>query len=192
MTKNLDIQTVADLVEDATRHNSTPWRCVSSSDGGFYGVVDRNGSVVAGSPSVSALIAQAPTFIPALLSRLEQAEQAVERKQEALDTVARIVETQCEAVALATDSQDLIGEEGDGDWDAVWGRLSELADAKRTAERAVARVREALSEVQTRGENIRAKGNNGSIYQQERAARGEGYLEATRLAFRALDGDGRG
>lgn len=59
----------------------------------------------------------------------------------------------------------------------------------RKTEQQVARVQEALSEVQTRGEKIRAKGNNGSIYQQERAARGEGYLEATRLAFRALDGE---
>lgn len=71
-------------------------------------------------------------------------------------------------------------------------QAEELLDRLEQAEQAVQRVREVLSEVQTRGEKIRAKGNNGSIYQQERAARGEGYLEATRLAFRALDGDTRG
>lgn len=107
---------------------------------------------------------------PELAARLEQAEQAVERKQEALDTVARIVETQCEAVVLATDSQDLIGGDGDGDWDAVWGRLSELADAKRTAEQAVERV---LALLPTRPYPVRQR-----------------YVSACDL-YRALDGDPR-
>lgn len=72
---DLDAQEVRDLVEDATRHHGAPWKRVHTSDGGFYGVTDRNGSVIAGSPAVTALIAQAPTLIPELLDRLEQAEQ---------------------------------------------------------------------------------------------------------------------
>lgn len=73
---------------------------------------------------------------------LEQDEQAVDRKQRALDTLARIIEMQQDAVILATDSQDLIGEDGDGDWDAVWDRVRELGEGKRNAEQAVQRVRE--------------------------------------------------
>lgn len=56
------------------------------------------------------------------------------------------------------------------------------------AEAQVARVRTALTEVQGRGERISTMNNSGSIRSQERAARGNGYLEATRLAFCALDG----
>lgn len=79
-------------------------------------------------------------------NKLAQAEQAVERKQQALNTVARIVETQCEAVVLATDSKDLIGEDLDGDWDAVWDRLSDLADQKRDVVQAVGRVLKMLQD----------------------------------------------
>lgn len=148
----MDTQEIRDLVEDTTRHHGAPWKRVVSSDGSFYGVTDRNGAVVAGSPAVTALIAQAPTLIPELLDRLEQAE--LERDE--------------------------------------WrGKFDEAETARIYSDAQVDRVREVLSEVQTRGESIRAKGNNGSIYHQERAARGEGYLEATRLAFRALDGDTR-
>lgn len=57
------------------------------------------------------------------------------------------------------------------------------------AEASVARAREALGEVQGRGERISKMENTGSVRSQERAARGNGYLEATRLAFRALDGE---
>lgn len=84
MSDNLDTSGIRDLVEDATRYHGTPWRRVVTSDGGFYGVTDRNGAVVAGSPAVTALIAQAPTLIPELLDRLEQAEQAVARVREVI------------------------------------------------------------------------------------------------------------
>lgn len=82
----MDTQEIRDLVEDTTRHHGAPWKRVVSSDGGFYGVTDRNGSVVAGSPAVTALIAQAPTLIPELLDRLEQAEQAVAGVREVVNT----------------------------------------------------------------------------------------------------------
>lgn len=84
MTINLDNQEIRDLVEDATRHHGAPWKRVVSSDGSFYGVTDRNGAVVAGSPAVTALIAQAPTLIPEVLDRLEQAEQAVLRVRDVI------------------------------------------------------------------------------------------------------------
>ena len=70
-----------------------------------------------------------------IISHAGEAAEAIQRKQEALDTVARIVETQCEAVVKATDSYDVIDDDFDGDWDAVWSRLAELADQKRQAER---------------------------------------------------------
>lgn len=69
-----DLEKVADLVEDAIRYHGAPWKRVVSSDGSFYGVTDRNGSVVAHSPAVTSLIAQAPTIIPALLARISELE----------------------------------------------------------------------------------------------------------------------
>ena len=77
-----------------------------------------------------------------LLSRLEQAEQDRDSSREACKTLAEVLSKHSEWIVEATDSQDLIGEDGDGDWDVVWDRVMELGEDKRKAEQAVARVRE--------------------------------------------------
>lgn len=109
--KGLDLEQLArDLVDEATRYHSTPWKRVGSGDGGFYGVTDRTGSVVAGSPSVSALIAAAPTLIPELLDRVEAAEQAVARVRE----------------VCASDAHEWSNEYGSNDWVLVEDILEAL------------------------------------------------------------------
>ncbi len=95
-----------------------------------------------------------PETVHDLIDRLEQAEQTVERKQRALDTLARIIEMQQDAVILATDSQDLIGEDGDGDWDAAWDRVRELGEDKRNAEQAVERVHTLTNELSWSPNNV--------------------------------------
>ncbi|MNW60191.1 hypothetical protein D3C74_381550 [compost metagenome] len=110
-----------------------------------------------------------------LKDRLEQAEQAVERKQQALGTLARIIETQQDGVILATDSQDLIGEDGVGDWDAVWDRVAELGEGKSKAEQAVQRVRQVVANLED--------------HSRPRTAHKFAVAENLR---RALDGDTRG
>lgn len=50
-------------------------------------------------------------------------------------TLGEIVDRQCRYVIEATGSQDIIGEDGDGDWEIVWERLhlmrAALADMTR-------------------------------------------------------------
>ncbi|MGH3651578.1 ead/Ea22-like family protein [Glutamicibacter sp.] len=83
-----------------------------------------------------------PETVLALLSRLEQAEQQRDSAREACKTLAEVLSKHSEWIVEATDSQDLIGDDGDGDWDVVWDRVAELGEGKRKAEQAVARVRE--------------------------------------------------
>lgn len=110
MSEHLSIEAARDLVDEATRYHSTPWKRVMTNGGGFYGVTDRTGSVVAASPAVSALIAAAPTLITELLARLEAAEQQVQRVREV-----------CES-----DAHEWSNEYGSNDWVTVENILEAL------------------------------------------------------------------
>ncbi|GGJ59154.1 ead/Ea22-like family protein [Glutamicibacter ardleyensis] len=81
-------------------------------------------------------------------SRLEQAEQERKNFSDACKTLAQVLAKHSDWVVEATDSQDIIGEDGDGDWDVVWDRVTELGESKRKAEASVARVRELALESQ--------------------------------------------
>lgn len=116
-----------------------------------------------------------PPTVLALLSRLEQAEQQRDSSREACKTLAEVLSNHSEWIVEATDSQDLIGEDGDGDWDVVWDRVMELGEAKRKAEQAVARVREFSDQM------LKPHGQNVVVAARVRE----------RLA-EILDGDGRG
>ncbi len=109
-----------------------------------------------------------PLQVLALITRTEQAEQQRDSAREACKTLAEVLANHSEWIVEATDSQDLIGEDGDGDWDVVWDRVMELGDQKRKAEQLVQRVREVASGWATLDRPFRE------------------------AILRALDGDGRG
>lgn len=86
-------------------------------------------------------IAQARELVPELIAE-------VERLQGAAKTLGKIIEDTLTDVKNATNSQDLIGEDGDGDWMAVFERLAELRPARDAARAEVDRLKaqvEALS-----------------------------------------------
>ncbi|UTM47068.1 hypothetical protein [Glutamicibacter mysorens] len=70
-----------------------------------------------------------------IISHAGEAAETILRKQNAIDTLDRIITQQCQAALDATGLHHLIDEDGDGDWSAVWEGLQELADQKRHAER---------------------------------------------------------
>lgn len=80
-----------------------------------------------------------------LLTRLEQAEQAVEKSKRACEALGRVIEIDGANLVKLTDSQELVDADGDGDWEEIWGIAFDLKDRATKAEQALARVREALS-----------------------------------------------
>lgn len=66
----------------------------------------------------------------------------VEKLRRAAKTLGKIIDDSLTDVLKATDSYDLIGEDGDGDWMVVFERLMELRPARDAAMAAVGRVRE--------------------------------------------------
>lgn len=79
-----------------------------------------------------------------IISHAGEAAETIQRKQNAIDTLDRIITQQCQAALDATGLHHLIDEDGDGDWSAVWEGLQELGEAKRKAEQQVQRVRASL------------------------------------------------
>lgn len=73
-----------------------------------------------------------------IISHAGEAAETIQRKQNAIDTLDRIITQQCQAALDATGLHHLIDEDGDGDWSAVWEGLQELGEAKRTEAKAEA------------------------------------------------------
>lgn len=61
-----------------------------------------------------------------IISHAGEAAETILRKQNAIDTLDRIITQQCQAALDATGLHHLIDEDGDGDWSAVWEGLQEL------------------------------------------------------------------
>ncbi|MGZ6772567.1 MAG: hypothetical protein ACXVGA_08550 [Mycobacteriaceae bacterium] len=75
---------------------------------------------------------------PGQMERLEQIAEEVARLQRGAKTLGHVVEQQCRMVLDATGLHHFIGEDGDGDWGAVWDNLYDIrANALREAEEAV-------------------------------------------------------
>lgn len=135
-----------------------------------------------------------PEAALALIDRAEAAEQALDfhtQRDRELKTLLSMLADRLDEFSY-DELSSLIEDTPLDQWGEKYkSRLEQVEERAEQAEQAVARVREALAEVQDRGEQIAGLPNNRSIRSQERAARGSGYLEATRLALRALDGDDR-
>ncbi|MGO4297375.1 ead/Ea22-like family protein [Glutamicibacter sp. MCAF14] len=76
-----------------------------------------------------------PPTVLALLSRVEKAERSCR-------LLGTIIERDGKNLVELTNSQDIIPEDGDGDWEVVWERAQEMKDRLEQAEQAVGRVRE--------------------------------------------------
>lgn len=61
-----------------------------------------------------------------IISHAGEAAETILRKQNAIDTLDRIITQQCQAALDATGLHHLIDEDGDGDWSAVWEGLQDL------------------------------------------------------------------
>ncbi|MGP9781839.1 hypothetical protein ACT3UQ_05190 [Glutamicibacter sp. AOP12-B1-11] len=120
----------------------------------------------------------AKSAVLALIERVQRAEWAFERmEQQALEAEAKL-----EAALKVSQERPACAEDAER-------RLSESEERKNIYKDKLQAVREALTEVQGRGQRISNKEKNGSIRSYERAARGDGYLEAARLGLAALDGE---
>jgi hypothetical protein len=73
----------------------------------------------------------------------------MERLQSAAKTLGKIINDSLTDVLKATDSYDVIGEDGDGDWMLVFERLMELRPARDAALAEVERVRAELARAQS-------------------------------------------
>jgi hypothetical protein len=80
-------------------------------------------------------IAAARTLVPALVAE-------VEKLRSAAKTLGKIIDDSLTDVLKATDSYDVIGEDGDGDWMLVFERLMELRPARDAALAEVERLRD--------------------------------------------------
>ena len=58
--------------------------------------------------------------------------------------LGRVIEQQCNSILDITGLHDWVGEDGDGDWGAIWDHAYALRDRAKKAEAAIARV-EALA-----------------------------------------------
>lgn len=75
---------------------------------------------------------------PGQMARLEAIANEVERLRRGAETLGHIVDNQGRMALDATGLHHLIGEDGDGDWGAVWENLYDIRDkALRDAEKAV-------------------------------------------------------
>ena len=63
---------------------------------------------------------------PGQMQALEAIADEVEALRRGAKTLGEIIDRQCRMVLEVTGRYDLIGEDGDGDWGAVWEHLYEL------------------------------------------------------------------
>ena len=80
-----------------------------------------------------------PTRVRLLIERVVRAERSCR-------LLGKIIERDGKNLVELTNSQDIIPEEGDGDWEVVWERAHEMKIRLEQAEQAVARVREVVHE----------------------------------------------
>ena len=66
-------------------------------------------------------------------------------------TLGETIEKQCQMVLDASGRHDLIAEDGDGDWGAVWDHLSALRPRAEAAEAKLAKVRAYAKEREAQG-----------------------------------------
>jgi hypothetical protein len=86
-------------------------------------------------------IVEARQLVPELVAEIE-------RLQSAGKTLGKIIDDSLRDVLNATGSHDLIGEDGDGDWMAVFERLAELRPARDAALAEVERLQAKLAAYQ--------------------------------------------
>jgi len=124
-----------------------------------------------------------PPVVLALLSRVEKAESSCR-------LLGTIIERDGKNLVELTNSQDIIPEDGDGDWEVVWERAHEMKARLEQAEQAVARVRRLHKKLPYR---VGAR-NTGIPEFVCEACHGEawGAVEYPCATIRALDDDGRG
>lgn len=96
-----------------------------------YGLADRDGE----------FMAAARTLVPELIAE-------VERVRRAAKTLGKSLVDSLTDVKNATASDDLIGEDGDGDWMLVFERLAELRPARDAALAQLVKFRAAVAEIQ--------------------------------------------
>ncbi|MGP9528167.1 hypothetical protein [Glutamicibacter sp. AOP5-A2-18] len=88
-----------------------------------------------------------PATVLALLSRVEKAERSCR-------LLGTIIERDGKNLVELTNSQDIIPEDGDGDWEVVWERAQEMKDRLEQAEQAVARVHALNNELSWSPNNV--------------------------------------
>lgn len=91
-------------------------------------------------------IATARTLVPELVAELERYQRGGRTLGEQLDRTLR-------DIIAATDSHDLIGEDGDGDWMIVFERLAELRPDRDEALGEVERCHSVIAELRRRDES---------------------------------------
>ncbi|MGO4297117.1 hypothetical protein [Glutamicibacter sp. MCAF14] len=74
--------------------------------------------------------------------REENALSRAEKAERSCRLLGTIIERDGKNLVELTNSQDIIPEDGDGDWEVVWERAQEMKDRLEQAEQAVARARE--------------------------------------------------
>lgn len=84
---------------------------------------------------------EAEKAVPALIAELREARTERDRLKSACMTLGQTIKQQCDDIVKITGSQDLIGEDGDGDWESVWDRGIEMRTQLSEARAAVERVR---------------------------------------------------
>lgn len=72
---------------------------------------------------------------PGQMDRLEAIAVEVERLQRGAKTLGHTIEQQCRMVLDVTGMHHVIGDDGDGDWAAVWDHLYTLRRSETTDER---------------------------------------------------------
>ena len=73
-------------------------------------------------------------------AELEAVKADRDRKAEACRTLGEIISRYSDWLVEVTDSQDVIGEDGDGDWEVVWDRVFELRRERDRQKRALESV----------------------------------------------------
>lgn len=79
--------------------------------------------------------------------REENALARAEKAERSCRLLGKIIERDGKNLVELTNSQDIIPEDGDGDWEVVWERAQEMKDRLEQAEKAVARVRAMADEM---------------------------------------------
>ncbi|MGO4298280.1 hypothetical protein [Glutamicibacter sp. MCAF14] len=127
-----------------------------------------------------------PPTVLALLSRVEKAERSCR-------LLGKIIERDGKNLVELTNSQDIIAEDGDGDWEVVWERAQEMKGRLEQAERVCVKLRNRLDAMRRQRDGYQAQARKAE--QAVARVRTElGYIPESFSAriYKALDGDTRG